>query len=376
MENKENKKSSLISRILTSSLIFLMAMLFLFMLVILMGYTFVFVVVMSLPIALIAGWMITPPEGERRYFNFFLRLFTTSVMLVGALAPFRVAAMLLVPVIKPEVVNDSFAPFIFPGPSFETLVGICAIIVGAGYLSEALWRLKTARQVKNLPRSKARSAQIGLAEFYGRARQTGPLQNRPGKLPEKTLFYFLADTPDGIEGNLMTDWLRTPVTRPFWLEDDTGRILVDLSNAKYGGSLMQFFLGHRICEVIMTSHVDKDAFPDAWLEEGDEIYIVGRVEERDDVPPGAPDSERLVIRLTPQASVMDSLLSKFGIDLSGRGRRDIHDVFILSDRGEGETGKIIMRGLMVRLAVALTWIALGLLNMKFAASLYEVLKGL
>lgn len=337
----------------------------LFCLVILFGSCFTLIAVLALPAPVGVWYKVFPqPEGNK-WVAFFGRVVFSFIMLVGALCPFRALAQPLFAVMGGTPSDEFFARLLFPGRWFEIFVGCCGGLMGAGYLSEAAWRARSARQVINLATSKARSAHVGLSEFRGTVRQAAPLDDRVDSLPEGAVFYFVTDCPDGVDGNVMWEWLQAPVTRPFYLEDETGRILVDASRAKKGGSLVQFFLGHRICEVILTRHGRSEtgeASGVPWLEDGDPIYLVGYVEENPDAPAGAMGSDRLIVRMAPQATVLDSLAKKLGINLKGRGRRDVHDVFIMSDTTETDTRKIILKGFHVRLVTALVWLALSVFN--------------
>lgn len=153
----------------------------------------------------------------------------------------------------------------------EIALAFCVI---AGMLGTALmlahavieipWRLKQMRQVDALPRSKARSAVIGLAEFEGAVRL----------LPERA---------DALKGAAIE-------VQPFLLEDETGLIPVDPRGAAIrppgdAGTALQ------LNEV------------EGGLHEGDRVYVIGNVQRRDAGSPGMGTSDRLVVRPLRQTLV-------------------------------------------------------------------------
>ncbi len=161
------------------------------------------------------------------------------------------------------------------------------------------WRLKQIRQVRALPRSKARSAAIGLAEFEGVARATEPDGHVSKSGQEKA--------------------------RPFHLEDETGRILVDPRNAVV-----------RPRSASGTSLALNEI--EAGIRDGDRVYVIGNVQRRDDRSPGEPDPDRLVVRPLGQTLVT----SPVGRLLFSKGNavadRDAPNIFIVDKGSEHDVG--------------------------------------
>ena len=155
------------------------------------------------------------------------------------------------------------------------------------------WRLKQIRQVKTLPRSKTRSAAIGLAEFEGTVR---PMSE------------------DGYVSQLVSR-----PAQPFHLEDETGRILVDPRGATVRPRTTSG-LSLQINEI------------EEGLRDGDRVYVIGNVQRRDNVPAGAPEAETLVVRPLEQTLVRSPIMQLL---ISGKtvvADRDAPNIFIV-DKG-------------------------------------------
>jgi hypothetical protein len=182
-------------------------------------------------------------------------------------------------------------------PDFA-LIGAAAGIVGVSstLVFSAIdipWRLKQIRQVLALPRSRARSAAIGLAEFEGIARALGD------------------DTGITRTG--------TRTAAPLYLEDETGRILVDPGEAAVRP--------RSLSGASTTLNEIEEGISD-----GDRVYVIGNVQPREDAPPGALDSERLVIRPLRQRHADSPLARLLFMERSRPADRDAPNIFIV-DRG-------------------------------------------
>lgn len=187
-----------------------------------------------------------------------------------------------------------------PNLSLHDWAWICIVAGCLGVASHLVycimdipWRLKQIRQIRALPRSKARSAAIGLAEFEGVARLL-PLRDKPPKPGEM---------------------------QPFLLEDETGHILVDprgviLRQRTQSGVSLQ------LNEV------------EDGIREGDRIYVMGNVQRRDAGAADGTGPDRLVVR--PLRQTLGS--SALGRLLFPRNRqmadRDAPNIFIVDKGGE------------------------------------------
>ena len=155
------------------------------------------------------------------------------------------------------------------------------------------WRLKQIRLVRALPRSKARSAAIGLAEFEGTIR---------------------AASPDGYVSKSPSD-----AVQPFHLEDETGRILVDPR-----GATVRLPSGSGAA--LQANEIE------GGLRHGDHVYVIGNVQCRDDAPPGAADSGSLVVRPLGQALVSSPVARMLFAKGDAMTDRDTPNIFIV-DKG-------------------------------------------
>ncbi len=155
------------------------------------------------------------------------------------------------------------------------------------------WRLKQIRQVRALPRSKARSAAIGLAEFEGTIRAT---------------------SADGHVSKSLSE-----AVQPFHLEDETGRILVDPR-----GATVRLRSGSGVA--LQANEIEEG------LRDGDHVYVIGNVQLRDDAPPGGADSDSLVVRPLGQALVSSPVARLLFSKGEAMADRDAPNIFIV-DKG-------------------------------------------
>lgn len=225
---------------------------------------------------------------------------------------------------------------------FDVVVGIAGVLMALGTVSlDTFWRLRQARQVANLPTSKARSAALGVAEFRGRARRV-----------------------DGAAGDVLA-WRMDGVQllEPFYLEDGSGRILIDPRGARFRVSRASSY-GGRIVEIVLTRRTTRPELTRPMtmrLLAGDELYVIGNVMLNPEAPAGALGSERLVVRPLVEPGVTNVFASL----LLGKGNipaaRRIEHVFFLSDGSERLARRHILRGLAEIWPKALLAAALSLL---------------
>jgi len=186
-----------------------------------------------------------------------------------------------------------------PNLTLQDWAGICIFAGAVGFgshcvyaLVEIPWRLKQIRQVRALPRSRARSATMGLAEFEGVAR----LLPARGESKKEEM-------------------------QPFLLEDETGHILVD----PRGVILRERF---QAGIALQLNEVEKG------IREGDRVYVIGNVQRRN---PGAaedPGSDRLVVRPLRQSLVGSPIGRLLFPRRSQMADRDAPNIFIVDKGGE------------------------------------------
>jgi len=207
--------------------------------------------------------------------------------------------------------------------------GVAVFVIGA-FVS---WfrNLRVVRQIENLPTSKARSAAVGLAELRGVAWPVSPQSREP-----------------------ILSWdLRRPgrdIVTPFYLEDETGRILVDPKGAEFSHGSFRFLYSVR--SILLTPRVIGDA-PGlvSSLMPGDRVYVLGSVEENRGASSDAEDADRLIMRPSSdwvKPNLLQWMSSTTGSKVPGG---DIHHVFFLSDTSERTAADV------VREATWRTWYA-------------------
>src|SRR6266705_1201454 len=109
------------------------------------------------------------------------------------------------------------------------MIGVClSAAVGGGLILYGFTVLHEKRLVEDVPASKARSVAMGLAEVKGAARTKAPLASPITGLPCVYYRYLIEEERSGSRGN--DRWVtidKGESTQPFYVEDETGRILVD-----------------------------------------------------------------------------------------------------------------------------------------------------
>lgn len=239
------------------------------------------------------------------------------------------------------VILDSFGrdpSKISPGHWFDFSVGICGVIGWLVYLiSDGHWRLKQARHVRNIATSKAGSAAIGLSEFRGIARQFEDTFFIPHPVGREAILYYQYN-----ELNQGGDHVRK-----FFVEDETGRVLVDPAGISIHLSFLRTIFENiffpypkgSIREIVLSKHRRnrrKIFESEGWLQDGDPVYLLGNVQVNKNASDEAKESERLIITGSKARGYFDE---------GYFSRRDIDDVFFCSDSySEKKAERFIMRG--------------------------------
>lgn len=227
----------------------------------------------------------------------------------------------------------------------------------------AAWQqgLRIKTQIENIPTAKAHSAALGLAEFKGVAREIADESKRMTEI--KVNVGQQPTVSDALGGEAATmpilyeRWIdevnrvskMTEIRSRFYLEDDSGRILVDPRTVWFWNGKIQYF-SPSARSIYLENRFEKRSREGTTtkirrLDPGDEIYVIGSVDELEDAVPTATESERLVVR---PSSVLKSTNLLHRIVL-GKGkqdqRTDIYDVFFLTDVKESKAGEILTQGL-------------------------------
>lgn len=238
------------------------------------------------------------------------------------------------------------------------IMGACGLLLPAAWtFRDFHWRYVHLRRLRNLPTSKTRSAALGLAEFAGTARS-------------------MDGTP--VIGRLDA---RGGWVRPFYLEDDSGRIAVDPSDAIVRGGFQAVERFRRMWQRLETTHwvqLMSGRLCEAVLQrkpgnvyefrDGDPVYVLGSVELNPDAAPGALDADRLVVRRSRQA-VRPPWWTKLLWGEGAKQRVGFDDIFYLTDRGEADALKAIRDGGSGLLLLTVPWMALAGVMLWLGASI-------
>lgn len=238
------------------------------------------------------------------------------------------------------------------------VMGTCGSLLPAVWTYRDLhWRRAHLRRLRNLPTSTTRSAALGLAELAGTARS-------------------MDGTPVIGRRDAQGGWMR-----PFFLEDETGRIAVDPSGLHVRGGFQPVERFRRMWQSLYTTdwiRLMSGQLCEAVLQrkpgnlyelrDGDRVYVLGSVETNLDAPPGALDADRLVVRRSRQA-VRPPWWTKLLWGEGAKQKVGFDDIFYLTDRGEADAQKAIRAGGAGLLLLTVPWMALSGVMLWIGASL-------
>ncbi|MCX8205798.1 MAG: E3 ubiquitin ligase family protein [Candidatus Micrarchaeota archaeon] len=184
----------------------------------------------------------------------------------------------------------------------NAVAGVCSIIFALFFLAILILVVTTVfkvytiyRKIKILPTSKARSAALGLVEIKGQAKAVEPLLSPITKEP--CIYYRLqcrAALPFGKRSTLVyhdEQW------RDFYVEDDTGKVLVRSNGClfdpmvvlnKYKGArkelppIVEKFLGENpeVNKKFAKFPLDIFTIQETMIKEGD-VYVIGTLSPAD-----------------------------------------------------------------------------------------------
>ena len=272
--------------------------------------------------------------------------------------------MLMVPIQNEIGVPERlYSTYLFSGVSFGDLVAgkfiyyemgaglsgaLCAIIGGL-FIPGMITRLVS--QLENIPTSKAGSAAIGLAEFEGIVRPSNDLAadinwslahipradiieggdiDIPGEyvlVDEKRRVTYKQGNSINTEEAILRKW------SAFYLEDNTGRILIDPRKIDYGELTFTPFSMADPQALYLIHNWEATKYKDGarvFLKHGDRVYVIGSVQINKDALPDARDSERLVVRPKTVHCRENISAMKDSPLLTG----SINDIFVLTDDQE------------------------------------------
>ncbi len=228
-----------------------------------------------------------------------LRLLLFCIPLLGLLR----AASLLPWMAWPEIIGFTNR-ILLPGviqfgpafvPWFDLCLGLLGFVVALGFaLQDLAWRVLGQRRVARLPRTRVADLQPGLVQLQGRARSLYD--------EHSDILYYLPAVGPGSEARAQHN--------SFYLEDDSGRVMVDTSGACFSdlqaergehGGVSDYLRGvagildTRCSEIVLPGNerVASDGRFEWSLRSGDPVYLVGVAQLRFH---GDAEERELVIR--------------------------------------------------------------------------------
>jgi hypothetical protein len=130
-------------------------------------------------------------------------------------------------------------------------------------LLDSIKRNKLVRQIEILPTSKVHAAAIGQVELKGKAVPAD------GNTKDPIIHSWVEKTADDHYGT------RT-VLKPFYIDDGTGRILVDPQGASVNSEDSIFDI--KMHHAILKSHRLPTGFNESRLMPGDDVYVLGNLQ--------------------------------------------------------------------------------------------------
>lgn len=144
--------------------------------------------------------------------------------------------------------------------------GGATLVIFVLALGDMVRRNMLVSQIRNLSTSRVRSAAIGFVELSGTA-----VPFRSGAAAP--IIRSWVEKTGGLHST------KTEI-RPFYLDDGTGRILVDATGASVDADKVAFFVD--LHQVRLRQHVVEDGLPEGRLMPGDPVFLVGSVQINDD----------------------------------------------------------------------------------------------
>ena len=301
-------------------------------------------------------------------------IFVLPLLIIGFGAPFRGLTVIMGVFTRgfASMQSAELGQLLSPMPADE-IIGVLGATVAAVCGSFALTTLRTQKnQLANIPTATVRSVAVGLAEFKGVARiAKGPAEKirvdafHPGQpgIPEGIAKERILQTEERWTGNAIG---HRKMWRTFYLDDGTGRILVDPigvefwkgEGSPYFEPLRKIHLGKRIERTYLNPLPEETR----WIEDGDPVYVIGSVEERPDVLSDAVDADRHVVRPSSEMR-RPGMLERFLVpSFIGKklvpGRQYYH-VFFLSDSEENDLSAVTARAERQVLLWTLVWLGLS-----------------
>ncbi|MCB1152423.1 MAG: hypothetical protein H6684_01050 [Deltaproteobacteria bacterium] len=199
-------------------------------------------------------------------------------------------------------------------------------LVAAALFFESFRRLRLKRWMENTPTSKVRSMAAGLVELKGHARRAYALRTPILMMPcvyYHTRAYRLMRMQNGNDQwVLSSDRNSGPV--PFYLEDETGRVLVNPDKATMKPAHKQEIQGQIQTAIGMVFDVDPETrYVEEFIPEGAAVYVLGSAELKTHEVDNR--AHRVTVKLRALKADRKRLLAEYDADHDGRIDEDEWD---------------------------------------------------
>ena len=160
---------------------------------------------------------------------------------------------------------------------WETAAGSAIVLAGFLMFSYSLLLLYYRRMVENTPTSKIRSFSMGMVELSGKTRRYYGLRTSARKTPciyFRCRYYKLHKTDDASRWSLTRSVSSGKI--PFYIEDDTGRILIKPKGAIFNIPMTtQSFQGNYIPSLSLHLHDPNTKVVEELIPEKTRLYVLG-----------------------------------------------------------------------------------------------------
>jgi hypothetical protein len=239
------------------------------------------------------------------------------------------------------------------------------IIVGLSMIYDGVRKYLLIQKIKDTPTSKVDAAAVGLVELAGKAECHIPIAS-PITKNRCAYWRVLAQYfQPGKGGGRWVEFFRASSGSLFYLQDDTGKMLVDPNNAQveipsdnlFQGCISgtgEFGMAHTQMEKRVLDYIDslddkgKKAYMkfqhedvrvyEYFIAEGDTLFVLGSAEPRGDAPASAVAYENLMLR---------------------QGKED--KTMYISDSGERKVLDTLSSAMWHQFAIGLLMSAIGML---------------
>ena len=214
--------------------------------------------------------------------------------------------------------------------------GIVAFFIGLGLIYGAVQKYRLILRIKNTPTSKARSAALGLSEFSGKAVCLDTIES---PISKAKCTYWRVCAEYYRQAGKHSSWVmiyNKESHSKFYLQDDSGRVLVDPENAEVDipfdlsstghintGGVIGLFTNTVLSpkalayaqsdQEIMRYSRNNIKITEYFIAENDPLYVLGGVFENPEPATSAVKIQHARIR-NPGTKTIDSAFERSGAD--------------------------------------------------------------